>query len=316
MHKEILVIALGGNAILQKGEEVNFETQYKNIHQTMQQVADLVKTDKYKIIITHGNGPQVGALLIQQAMAVGSVPALPMHVCGAMSQGFIGYLIQQSLLNIFRKKKIRREVATIITQVEVDAKSNAFKNPSKPVGLYYQKKEAEKIAESKGYVFREDAGRGFRRVVPSPHPINILEIETIKKNVNEDIIVIAGGGGGIPVYKRNNVIHGTDAVIDKDHLGALLADELDADKFIILTAVDHVYINYNKKNQVALKKVEVQEVKRYLSLGHFASGSMGPKIEAVLNFVDDKKNRKAIIAKNSMLLQAVKGQAGTEIVKN
>ena len=184
------------------------------------------------------------------------------------------------------------------------------------MGLYYQKKEAEKIAESKGYVFREDAGRGFRRVVPSPHPINILEIETIKKNVNEDIIVIAGGGGGIPVYKRNNVIHGTDAVIDKDHLGALLADELDADKFIILTAVDHVYINYNKKNQVALKKVEVQEVKRYLSLGHFASGSMGPKIEAVLNFVDDKKNRKAIIAKNSMLLQAVKGQAGTEIVKN
>ncbi|OGK21282.1 carbamate kinase [Candidatus Roizmanbacteria bacterium RIFCSPHIGHO2_02_FULL_37_13b] len=316
MQKKTIVIALGGNAILQKGEEGNFETQYKNVNQAMEGIADLTLSNKYRIVITHGNGPQVGALLIQQAMSNQIVPEMPMHVCGAMSQGLIGYLIQQSLQNIFNKKKIKKEVATIITQVVVDVKSKAYINPSKPVGLYYKKNEADKIAKEKGYVFKEDAGRGYRRVVPSPYPIKIIEIEAIKKNVNEDILVIAGGGGGIPVYLKNDKIHGSDAVIDKDHLGALLADELDADEFIILTAVENAYLNFNKKNQLILKKISVKDAKKYLGAGHFAAGSMGPKIEAAINFVTSKKKRKSVITSNNKLLQALSGKAGTEIVNN
>ncbi len=313
VRKQRVVIALGGNAIQNKGEKGTFEEQLNNVASTMGHVAKYVKSDNPQLVITHGNGPQVGNLMIQQSAAKNLLPEMPMYLCGAMTQGQIGYLIQQSLRNLFQRESIAREIATIITQVVVDKKSPGFKNPTKPVGPYYNEAEAKKIAKATGYTFKEDAGRGWRRVVPSPQPLKIIEIGTIKTLLETGTIVVASGGGGIPIVEESRQLSGIDAVIDKDRAAALLGDLINADILIILTAVEKVYLNYGKPNQKPIDAMDIRQAKDYFREGHFAEGSMKPKIEAVISFIEKNKKRNAIITHANTLTQALSGKNGTHI---
>lgn len=308
-----LIIALGGNAILQSKDTGTYQQQNRNILKTMRSVAKLAASGKYEIVITHGNGPQVGNLLIQQHAAMEMLPEMPMHMCGAMTQGQIGFLIQQNLQNLFKKMGKRKEVVTVITQVAVDAKDNAFKNPTKPVGPYYTKIQAQKMMrKNPDFTFKEDAGRGWRRVVPSPLPGEIVEIKAIKKLLENGFVVVASGGGGIPVVS-NHKLTGIDAVIDKDRAAALLADKLDADMLIILTAVEKVFVNFQKEDQKALDKVTVEEVEKYMNDGQFAEGSMKPKIASCIAFVSHHTKRQALITHAYTLIKALSGKTGTLI---
>ncbi|HUW21879.1 MAG TPA: carbamate kinase [Candidatus Bathyarchaeia archaeon] len=313
MKKKLLVIALGGNAIQNKEERGTFEEQLSNVTKTMEHIAELVDNNKYQVTITHGNGPQVGIIMIQNAAAAKLTPEMPMYMCGAMSQGQIGYLIGQSLTNIFKRKKINKTVATIITQTVVDKNSPGFKNPTKPVGPYYSKKEAEQKMKETGFVFKEDAGRGWRRVVPSPQPLRIVEIESIRDMVKKGIVVVSVGGGGIPVVENKDKLYGVDAVIDKDRGAALLGENLKADMLIILTAVEKVCLNFGKPNQKAIDKLNLKEVKKYLQEGHFAEGSMKPKIEAIIAFIEGDHKRQALVTHANTLKEALVGKNGTLI---
>ena len=307
-----IVIALGGNALGTSSEE-----QLKLLENVSKIIAELVK-DGNKIVLTHGNGPQVGQIfLAMDYSANGDVktPSMPFAECGSMSQGYIGYQLQQCLQDEFERQKIKKNCATIITQVLVDPKDTAFKNPTKPIGKFYTKEESLLIAKEKGYHFVEDAGRGYRRVVPSPKPIDILEKNVIKLLVDNGIIVIAVGGGGIPVIKTNKIelLQGVDAVIDKDNSAALLAKEIDADILLILTAVDKVCINYNRENQQELDKLSVEEALKHISEDQFAKGSMLPKVKACIEFVKDNPKKKAIIGSLEKAKDAIKGKSGTLI---
>lgn len=312
--KQRIIIALGGNAIKQKGEKGTFEEQYKNVHETMKSITPLLQDDNNEIVITHGNGPQVGSILIQNATAKNQTPELPMFVCGAMSQGEIGLFIQQSIRNIFAQKETPKEVATIITQVEVDPNDPAFENPTKPVGPFYTKEEAEKIIAETGYNIIEDAGRGYRRVVPSPKPKSVIEIEFIEEALENDNLVICSGGGGIPVIYRDNLLEGVDAVIDKDRVAALMADNLDADQLIILTAVDQISLNFGQNNEKTIDQMTIEQTKKYLDEGHFAEGSMKPKVEAIVDFVSKKPGRKGLVTSATRLTEALNSQSGTWII--
>ena len=308
-----IVIALGGNALGTSSEE-----QLKLLENVSKIIVDLVK-DGNKIVLTHGNGPQVGQIfLAMDYSANGEVktPAMPFPECGSMSQGYIGYQLQQCLQDELERQKIKKNCATIITQVLVDPKDTAFQNPTKPIGKFYTEEESEKIAKEKGYQFVEDAGRGYRRVVPSPKPIDILEKNVIKLLADNGIIVIAVGGGGIPVIKTDKIelLQGVDAVIDKDNSAALLAREIDADILLILTAVDKVCINYNKENQEELDKLTVKEALKYIDEEQFAKGSMLPKVKACIEFVKDNPKKKAIIGSLDKAKDAIKGKSGTIIV--
>ncbi len=311
--KKLAIIALGGNAIQNSNEKGTYEEQIRNVENTMLSIVDMYATDKYDLVITHGNGPQVGRLLIQNARARNEVPEMPMFVCGAMTQGQLGYFIQQSLGNVANSKGLKMNTATVITQVEVDGKDKAFQNPSKPVGIFYSKEEALVIEKETGFTFREDSGRGYRRVVPSPIPINILEVEEIKAMVDKGIIVIACGGGGIPVVNKGNKYIGVDAVIDKDRASALLGKMLNADYLMILTAVEKVALNFGKKDEKFIDKMTICEAQKYLEEGHFAEGSMKPKIEAIIDFVKSGKNKKALITHFKTLNEALEGKNGTWI---
>lgn len=313
MKKKLLVIALGGNAIQNKGEKGTFEEQLNNVTKTMEHIAELIDGGKYRITITHGNGPQVGTIMIQNALSSKLAAEMPMHMCGAMSQGQIGYLIGQSLTNIFKRKKIYKTVTTVVTQTVVDKNSPGFKNPTKPVGPYYSEAEAKQRVKETHFVFKEDAGRGWRRVVPSPEPRRIVEIESIQDMVKKDIVVVSVGGGGIPVIEERGKLIGVDAVIDKDKGAALLGENLRADMLIILTAVEKVYLNFGKPNQAALSKISLKEAKTYLKEGHFAEGSMKPKIEAIIRFLEGNKARKALITHAHTLKEALAGKNGTLI---
>lgn len=309
-----IVIALGGNALGNSPEE-----QLKLLENVAKIIAGLVKKGN-QIVLTHGNGPQVGQIfLAMDYSSNGEVktPSMPFPECGSMSQGYIGYQLQQCLQDEFERQNIKKDCATLITQVLVDAKDEAFKNPTKPIGKFYSREEADKIVKEKGYQFVEDAGRGYRRVVPSPKPIDIIEKKIIKLLVENNNLVIAVGGGGIPVVKTNKVelLEGVDAVIDKDRSAALLARLIGADILLILTAVDKVSLNYNKDNQVDLDDITPAEAKAYINEGHFAKGSMLPKIEACLDFVRDSKNRKAVIGSLEKAQEAINGQSGT-IIRN
>lgn len=314
MKKIRTVIALGGNAIQNKGEKGTFEEQFRNVEKTMAAVALLIKNPKYEVVVTHGNGPQVGNIMIQQDMAKDTLPEMPMHMCGAMSQGQIGYLIQQSLYKLLKKAGVYKQVATIVTQTVVDEKSEGFRNPSKPVGPYYDKATAAALAKKTGYTFKEDAGRGWRRVVPSPMPKGFVEMETIKTLVEEGEIVVASGGGGIPVVQKAGALLGVDAVIDKDRAAALMASELNANILIILTAVEKVCLNYGEPNEKQLNGMTVREASKYLKEGQFAPGSMGPKIEAAISFVSGGKQRKCIITHAHTLSEALANKNGTVII--
>ena len=307
-----IVIALGGNALGKNPSE-----QLVLLESVAKIIVDLVR-DGNKIVLTHGNGPQVGQILLaMEYSANGDVhtPKMPFPECGSMSQGYIGYQLQQCIQDELERQGIVKNCATLITQVLVDANDNAFQNPTKPIGMFYSKEEAMEIEKENGYQFVEDSGRGYRRVVPSPRPIDIIEKDVIRQLVDNDNIVIAVGGGGIPVVKTDSVklLEGVEAVIDKDRSAALLAKEIDADSLLILTAVDQVYLNYNTSEQKALNELTVVEAKSYIESGHFARGSMLPKIEACINFVESNPGKKAIIGSLEKASLAVRGESGTII---
>ncbi|KLO21751.1 carbamate kinase [Marinitoga sp. 1155] len=311
--KRLAVVAIGGNAVNRPGEKPTAENMFKNIRTTASYLADMIDMG-YDLVITHGNGPQVGNLLLQQDIAKETIPPFPMDVLGSMTQGYLGYMIVQELKNILNERKINRDVAAVVTQIVVDKNDPGFQNPSKPVGPFYTEEEAKKIMEEKGWMFKEDSGRGWRRVVPSPIPLDAIEKNTIKDLVENDVIVVAGGGGGIPVIiEENGEIKGVEAVIDKDRASALLAKILNADEFIILTAVEKVYLNFNKPDQKALDTITIEEAEKYIAEGHFAKGSMLPKIESCVSFVKDAK-KPALITDMEKLKEALEGKTGTKII--
>lgn len=308
--KKLAVVAIGGNAVNRPGEEATAENMMKNLAETARFLVSML--DDYDIVITHGNGPQVGNLLVQQELAKHVIPPFPLDVNDAQTQGSLGYMIALTLGNELRKRNIQRDIAAVVTQIIVDKNDPGFQKPSKPVGPFYSKEEAEKLQQEKGWIMKEDAGRGWRRVVPSPIPLDIVEKNVIKTLVEKDMIVIAAGGGGIPVIQENGTLKGVEAVIDKDRASALLAKEIDADILIILTGVEKVYINYNKPDQKALDHLTVEEAKKYLAEGQFPSGSMGPKIEAAIDFVTST-GRECLITDMAVLDKALKGLTGTKI---
>lgn len=309
---EKIVVALGGNALQASGKPATAEAQLEVVKDTTRYIADLIG-EGYKVVIAHGNGPQVGRIVLQNEAANDITPAMPFDVCGAMSQGMIGYHIQQALKNELQKRGNKKAVSTIVTQVVVDKEDSAFKNPTKPIGPFYTEEEANLLKKEKGYDIVEDAGRGFRRVVASPIPKRIVEIDTVETLVDSGAVVITVGGGGIPVIEENGELKGVAAVIDKDLASEKLAEDLDADTLLILTAVDKISLNFRKPNQVDLDDITVAEAKKYIEEGHFASGSMLPKVEAAIKFAEYKKGRVAIIASLDNCLEAVKGKQGTRI---
>jgi len=314
-EKKVTVIALGGNAILQPGQRGTFAEQMKNVETTCHQLAQMVESGKYKIIITHGNGPQVGNILLQNETAKDVAAPMPLYVCGAESQGLIGYMMQQTLHNLLVDKgKGSIPIATVVTQVVVDKNDQAFQNPTKPVGPFYSEEEAKKLQSEKGYHIKEDAGRGWRRVVPSPDPIEIFEKEAVRQLVDARSIVIASGGGGIPVVKDGERLVGVDAVIDKDLAGERLAVDVEAKIFLILTDVDQVKLNYKTPQEKGLSQITVEEAKKYHAEGHFAKGSMEPKVRAAIRFVEAGGER-AVITSLDKAVDALEGRAGTTITK-
>ena len=297
------VVSLGGNALGNNPQEQK---------QALVKVADAITgliMDNNEVAIVHGNGPQVG--MINLAFETSKeTPNMPFPECGAMSEGYIGYHIQNALYNSFKQNNINKTVSTVITQVLVDPKDPLFLHPSKPIGSFYNKEQAEIITKEKGYIMKEDAGRGYRRVVPSPLPIDIIEKESIKSLLDNGQVVICAGGGGIPVIKQDSKLEGGAAVIDKDYASAKLAELIDADYLVILTAVDNVHLNHGKENEVILKDVKKADMAKYLEEGHFAKGSMYPKVQAVLNFLKDN-NKTAVIASLDNAKDAFKLKAGT-----
>ncbi|MCX6738586.1 MAG: carbamate kinase [Candidatus Parcubacteria bacterium] len=311
--KKRIIIALGGNAIQLKGEKGTHEESLANVRATMQAITPIALAKNYEVIITHGNGPQVGNLLIQNAAGKSDVPEMPLFLCDAMSQGEIGYWMEQSLGDFFDAKGSKKHIVTVLTQVVVKKNDPAFKNPSKPVGPFYSKEESEKIQTESGFFFKEDAGRGFRRVVPSPEPVDVVETDVIRDLIKSGHIVVAGGGGGIPVIWKGKRLEGVDAVIDKDKTTALLGDLLKADLFVILTAIEEVRLNFGKPNEEKLGTITLKEAKKYLKDGHFAEGSMKPKIEAAIKFLAGGNKRKVLITTAEALTKALEGDAGTTI---
>ncbi|MDD6044952.1 MAG: carbamate kinase [Clostridia bacterium] len=308
-----IVIALGGNALQEAGKPATAEAQLDVVEKTAEYIADIIEAG-YKVVVAHGNGPQVGRIVLQNEYAVPVTPAMPFDVCGAMSQGYIGYHIQQGLTKVLRSRGNKTEVATVVTQVLVDQNDPKFKNPSKPIGPFYTEEEAKAIAEEKGYVMKEDAGRGWRRVVASPVPVAIEEINAVKCLVDNGFITVTVGGGGIPVIRNEQgQLEGTAAVIDKDLASEKLAEDLDADALVILTAVEKVSINFKKPNQKDLDTLSIDEAKQYISEGHFAPGSMLPKIEAAVKFVESKPGRISIITSLDKAIEALAGKAGTTV---
>ncbi len=310
-----LVIALGGNALQEAGKPATAQAQLEVVEKTSEYIADIVERG-YEVIVAHGNGPQVGRIVIQNEVASASTPAMPFDVCGAMSQGMIGYHIQQGLSKVLRHRGINKNVVTVVTQVVVDKDDPKFKAPSKPIGPFYTEEEAKAIAEEKGYTMKEDAGRGWRRVVASPLPVEIVELDAVKTLNDAGFVVVTVGGGGIPVVRNEaGDLEGVAAVIDKDLASEKLARDMDADALVILTAVEKVSINFKKPDQKDLDRMSAAEAKQYIKEGHFAPGSMLPKIEAALNFVESKPGRIAIITSLDKAVDAIEGRTGTTITE-
>ncbi len=312
-----IVLALGGNALQADPKDKSAEGQLKTCKETAKSVVDLIEAG-HRVSVVHGNGPQVGQILasVEEAYQANKNNTLfPFDVVGAFSQGYIGYHLQNAISEELHKRKIDKSAETIVTQVVVDKNDKAFENPTKPIGSFYSEEEAKQLEKDKGYVMKEDAGRGYRRVVASPKPVDIVEKDAIKAMVDNGFVVIACGGGGIPVIKEGDNLVGVPAVIDKDFAAEKLAEILDADLLLILTAVDRVCVNYNKPNQKELKEIGIEELNKYIEEGQFAPGSMLPKVEACKKFVLSTDNKQAIIASLSRAKESLEGTSGTKIVK-
>ncbi|OQA29543.1 MAG: Carbamate kinase 1 [Verrucomicrobia bacterium ADurb.Bin345] len=309
----LVVIAIGGNSLIKDAKHMTVLDQYLAAGETSHHIAALVK-DGYRVVVTHGNGPQVGFILMRSEIAKTQLHQVPLESCVADTQGAIGYQVEQTLLNELRRQGIRRDIVAVVTQVVVDAADPAFTNPTKPIGPFFTKEDAELHREKDGWAVKEDAGRGWRRVVPSPKPLEIVEERVIEALLNSGVVVIAVGGGGIPVVRRvSGDLQGCAAVIDKDLASCLLAKNLKADIFVISTGVDKVAINFGKPDQRFIDKMTVAEAERYLREGQFPAGSMGPKIEAAIDYLKHG-GKKVIITQPHLIEDAIHGRTGTHIV--
>jgi len=314
MKSRLTVLAIGGNSLIKDKNHIALSSQYEAVKETAVYIADLV-ADGPSLVITHGNGPQVGFIYRRGELARHELPLIPLDICGADTQGAIGYMIEKALLNEFRKRGVDRKVTAVVTQAIVDREDPSFENPTKPIGSFMSEQEALSHQKESGWRVLEDAGRGFRRVVPSPIPNEIIELGVIRLLIESGYIVVAAGGGGIPVIRNEQGdLEGVEAVIDKDLGSSLLARNLGANTFIISTAVDAVYLNFGEENQKPISRANLAEMKRYMAEGHFKPGSMKPKIEAIIQFLESG-GKKAIITSPENLLRTVKGEAGTTITK-
>jgi carbamate kinase len=314
MKCSLAVLAIGGNSLIKDKKSLSLQDQYEAVKETTRYIADLIE-DGLHLVITHGNGPQVGFIYRRGELARHELPLIPLDICGADTQGAIGYMIEKALLNEFRRRGLDKKISTVVTQMLVDRDDRSFQSPTKPIGSFMSKEDALANKSEYGWEIVEDAGRGFRRVVPSPIPREIIELDAIKLLVQGGYIVVATGGGGIPVVRNEEGdLEGVEAVIDKDLGSSLLARNLGADTFIISTAIDAVYLNFGEKDQRPLGQATLAEIKVFLEGGHFKPGSMKPKIESIIEFLEDR-GRKAIITCPENLLKAFKGESGTTITK-
>jgi carbamate kinase len=315
MTKQVAVVAIGGNSLIKDKQHQTVEDQYQAAKETCKHIADMIEQG-WVVAIGHGNGPQVGFILRRSEIAarVAGMHEVPLDACGADSQGAIGYALQQNLRNEFERRGIDKTAATVITQVRVDADDPAFETPSKPIGTFMEEDEAQRRADEEGWSVVEDAGRGWRRVVASPFPEEIVELPAVRRLIDAGIITITVGGGGIPVVRKNDGnLRGVPAVIDKDYASALLAQSIDADLFLISTAVEHVYLNFGEDDQKPIREMTVAEAKQYIEEGHFAAGSMLPKIKAIVWFLEEG-GQEALITNPDNIARALKGETGTRIV--
>ncbi len=311
--KKIIVVALGGNALIQDGETGTIQEQFANTQKSIEGIIYCIKKG-FEVVITHGNGPQVGSMLLMVELSHGIVPELPLGMCVADTEGAIGYMIQQTLTNRLQKEHIKKCVVTILTQVIVDKNDNAFKNPTKPIGPFFTEEEAKKYTSERGWKMIEDSHRGYRRVVASPTPLKIVEDESVKRLLDGGEIVIAAGGGGISVIlKEDGALEGVDVVIDKDLASSVLALNIKADYLMMLTGVDKVYVNFGEPNQRPLDTITIKEAEKYLAEEHFPAGSMGPKIQAAINFLKGGGDTVYITAIDKVR-EAIAGKAGTRII--
>jgi len=306
-----ILLAVGGNSLIRAGEKGTIAEQLANARRTASEIVALCVAG-YRVVLTHGNGPQVGAALLRSERGASEVPGQPLDVCGACTQGEIGYLLEQALETELKAADLHLPVVTLLTQTVVSPQDPAMQRPSKPVGPFYSQAEAELRQRQFGWTIVEDASRGYRRVVPSPEPLEIVEIEVIRELVERGVLVIACGGGGIPVLWADGSLRGVEAVIDKDRASALLATQLGVDLFVISTDTDYVYVDFKKSSQQPLRQVSAEELQRHLEAGHFPPGNMGPKIESVLRFLD-AGGKEAIITSCDHLREAVGGSAGTHV---
>ena len=312
MMGSLAVVAVGGNSLTKAGQRGTIPEQFVNSRETSKHIADMLERG-YEIVVTHGNGPQVGNILLRAEMASTVLPPLPLDTCGADSQGGIGYMLQQVLGTELRRRGIDKDVVTVLTQVVVDPSDPAFEKPSKPIGPFYNKEEAEKRRDEEGWTIVEDANRGWRRVVPSPMPVRVVEVRAIETLLLSGCVVIAVGGGGIPVTEDGEGLKGVEAVIDKDHASRLLANQIGAELFVISTDVEKVCLDFGRPAETPLDTITAEEARRYLEEGHFPAGSMGPKIKAGIDFLENGGDA-VIITNPGSLGSAIDGKAGTRIV--
>ena len=323
--QKTIVVALGGNSLTRANEKGTYEEQYTNLWQTCGQLLDLLGGEN-RIVITHGNGPQIGNLLLASEAAKDMVPLMTLDICGAATQGLIGYMIQQTLANRLREAGLRHNITTVVTQVIVDQDDTAFVNPTKPIGPFYDLNEMQKLCRERGWKMIEDSARGYRRVVASPGPVKIQQARIIRSMLDAGEIVVAAGGGGIPaVRERNGALRGVEAVIDKDYASSRLAIDLDADAILYLTAVEKVFRDYGLPSQKALDNLNVAEAKKLLAEGQFGVGSMEPKMRAAIEFLEEmsmsaqlnspSREREVIITLPETLREALRGKTGTRITR-
>jgi carbamate kinase len=312
LTRKTAVVAIGGNSLIKDDKHQTVAHQFKAARETCRHIASMIEQG-WKIVITHGNGPQVGFILLRSELASRVLPTAPLDSCGAETQGFLGYMIQQNLHNEFKLRGIRSSVVKVVTQTLVKKSDPAFRHPTKPIGPFYTQRKAEKHQREQDWDIMEDAGRGWRRVVPSPKPVRIIEQDVISRLIDHGVIVIAAGGGGIPVVEVRRRLKGVEAVIDKDYASSLLATGIKADLFLISTAVEKAALNFGKSNEQPLDRITLAEAKKYLKEGHFHAGSMRPKIQAIISYLENG-GKEALITNPQNLERAILGKTGTHIM--